>query len=331
VSEISDGALARLAALLEAPEIPGARYRVLARLGGGGMGDVWLARDAALDRDVAIKVVRARRDGAELAARLEREARTIARIDHASVVPVHEIGVLGDGRPYYVMKHVAGATLREWRRAGAVGELAALRVFLRSAEAVAHAHSLGVVHRDLKPDNVMVGAHGELYVVDWGLAKALASPADEPASEPRAGEPLAGATGHGAVLGTPGYMAPEQARGESASVDRTADVFALGGILAFLLTGSDPPERGEVALASAARPLRSIVRKARASEPSQRYATAAELAADVARFLDRERVSAHSETVPERAARLFERHRVVVWLLVGYFALRALVFFLADR
>ncbi len=354
MSALSDGDVARLARLVETPEIPGGRYEIVELLGRGGMGTVFLARDAALARTVAIKVLNPMRDAGDLPQRLEREARTIAKLDHASVVPIHEIGVLEDGRPYYVMKHVVGATLRAWRERNA-SHAEALRVFLRLCEAVAHAHELGIVHRDLKPDNVMVGRFGELYVVDWGLAKSVgAAPGGPPSVGTSGAKSGAGSsheaassgaarvarasertndgvdTGYGAVLGTPAYMAPEQARGRNAEVDARADVYALGGILAFVWNARDPDE-GDEPTGGASRPLRAIAGKCRAADPRERYPSARELAADVAAFLDQEPVTAHRENVLERLERLLARHRFVVWLVLGYLILRALVFFFGRR
>jgi serine/threonine protein kinase len=323
---LSNAEVARLAELVDTPDLPGDRYRILERIGEGGMGSVYLAHDLPLDRRVAIKVLHSSREGDELGRRLEREARTIAALDHASVVPIHETGVLADGRRYYVMKYVAGATLRAWRES-ARSDNELLRTFLRCCEAVAHAHSLGVIHRDLKPDNVMVGPHGELYVVDWGLARR----ANDAESASATGGVREHGTEHGTILGSRGYMAPEQARGEIRAVGPPADVHALGGMLAFLWSGADPSSEGPLELERAPRPLRSIVRKARAEDPAERYPTALELAADVAHFLDREPVSAHRESALERAGRFLDRNRFVAWLVVGYVTLRALVFLFAGR
>src|SRR5262249_52990275 len=159
--------------------------------------------DRSLDRDVALKVLAA--PAAEgVAERLIAEAKILARLDHPGIVPVHDVGVLPDGRVFYVMKRVHGRRLDELARAGA-GAAELLRIFVRVGEAVAFAHAQGVVHCDLKPSNVMVGAFGEVLVLDWGVAKGLAS-------APLAGggpAPSSAAT----RVGTPGFMAPEQERG----------------------------------------------------------------------------------------------------------------------
>ena len=285
-------------------------YEILERLGAGGMGTVHRARDRMLEREVAIKVVNDSRDPAGLAERLRREAKTIAALEHSSIPPVHEIGELVDGRAFYVMKFVHGSTLAQ-ARPGTTN--AALRVFLRLCEAVAFAHAKGVVHRDLKPENVMLGPIGELYVMDWGIAGALEGE--------RGGE----------RAGTPGFMAPEQERGDPTSIDARADVFALGGILAFLATGRGPARSGELDLAGVARPLAAVIRRARERDPAARYPSALELARDVAAYLDREPVSAYREGPLERAGRFLVKHQFVVWLVVGYLTLRAIVFLVYRR
>ncbi len=199
------------------------------------------------------------------------------------VVPVHEVGQLADGRVYYVMKLVRGARLDEC---------------VRICETMSFAHAHGVVHRDLKPSNVMVGAFGEVLVLDWGIARVV---------EEREGGGGRGREGEravldssrvdtrdGTVLGTPGFMSPEQTRGETAEVDARSDVSALGAILRQLVTGAASATRAPPALVS-------IWRKACAALPEDRYPSADALAADVTRFLDAEPVSAHREGWIERA------------------------------
>jgi serine/threonine protein kinase len=299
-------------------EVRGERYEVLERVGAGGMGAVYRARDRELGREVALKVVHDARDPAALARRLRREAQTIAALEHPSIPPVHEICELADGRPGYVMRFVDGATLA---RARVEPRPAALRLFLRLCETVAYAHGKGVVHRDLKPENVMLGPLGELYVMDWGIAGALA-------------EDGAAAPGASTAAGTPGYMAPEQAAppsSTSAPIDARADVYALGGILAFLATGRGPGLGGELDLGHLPRPLAAIVRRARGPAPAERYPSALELARDVAAYLDREPVGAHPEGPLERAGRFLKKHQFVVWLVVGYLTLRFLVLFFSGR
>ena len=308
---LSDEALAHLSEAAARPEVPGGRYEVLERVGAGGMGTVYRARDGALAREVAIKVVNDTRAPAALAARLRDEARTVAALEHSSIPPVYDVGELADGRAFYVMRFVHGRTLAH-ERGGT--RSAGLRLFLRLCEAVAHAHGQGVVHRDLKPENVMLGAHGELYVMDWGIAGALG------------GDEASGTAG--AAAGTPGFMAPEQERLGSAPIDARADVYALGAILAFLATGRGPARDGRLDLGGVPRALAAVIARARAPEREERYPSALELARDVAAFLDREPVAAYRESPLERGQRFLVKYQFVVWCVAGYLALRALILFL---
>jgi tetratricopeptide (TPR) repeat protein len=235
-------------------------YPLLEELGRGGMGEVYLSRDPALGRPLALKVLRAGLQGnAELERRFLLEAHVTGSLQHPGIVPVHTLGRLPDGRAYFSMKVVRGRTLTSLL-AQPAGRAALLDVFEKVCQAVAYAHSRGVVHRDLKPANVMVGAFGEVQVMDWGLAKVLTGRERERPAEvtpvppteirPRAAAPGEALTG---VVGTPGYMAPEQARGGE-EVDERADVFGLGAILCEILTGQPPfPGRAGEAAARAAR------------------------------------------------------------------------------
>jgi tRNA A-37 threonylcarbamoyl transferase component Bud32 len=223
--------------------IPGCDIR--GRLGEGGMGEVVRGHDRHLDRDLAIKVLLSKyRDEPHLTRRFLNEARILGRLQHPGIVPIHELGELPDRRPYFTMKVVEGRTLADLlqERAEPRRNLARfLTIFEQVCQAVAYAHSQGVIHRDLKPQNVMVGAFGEVQVMDWGLAKVLneAQPQDESAG---AAETVVACaeTQTGAVLGTYAYMPPEQARGEVACLDRRCDVFGLGAILCEILTGQPP-------------------------------------------------------------------------------------------
>jgi serine/threonine protein kinase len=220
--------------------IPG--YTNLRELARGGMGVVLAAREEALGRDVAIKLPLAKAARGPLLDRFREESRITARLPHPGIPPVYTLGELADGRPFLVMKLVEGDTLSDRLKARATpGHDWAdwSRVVTDLCRTVGHAHHAGVVHRDLKPGNVMVGRFGEVQVMDWGLAKVLA---DGPAVG-GPGLPVSGdLTAYGAILGTPAYMAPEQARGEP--VDARADVFALGAILFHVLTGAGPYGRG---------------------------------------------------------------------------------------
>jgi serine/threonine protein kinase len=194
---ITDEAIDRLRTAASVPDLSGTRYEIVREIGRGGMGIVYEARDRELARNVAIKVVAGRNEEAQLTATLE----------HPGIVPVHDAGTLPDGRPFYVMKFVRGTTLQD---RGAFDQPEALRLFLKICEPVAFAHSVGVVHCDLKPSNVMLGQFGEVLVLDWGIANR-----------------------HG---GTKGYMAPEQ---ESGDITPAADVFALGTMLRQMLQKPD--------------------------------------------------------------------------------------------
>jgi serine/threonine protein kinase len=216
---------------VDAPSVPG--YRITAEIARGGMGRVYAGHDLTLDREVAIKTLLGGAD----ADRFVTEAKITARLPHPGIPPVHALGTLADGTPYLAMKLIRGHTLAELlqKRSSPLDGLPRfVQIFEQIAQAVGFAHAHGVIHRDLKPLNVMVGALGEVQVMDWGLAKHLASgehqrpeqlPEDENVTQ----------TAAGTILGTPGYMAPEQARGEV--VDVRADVFSLGATLAVILTG----------------------------------------------------------------------------------------------
>ena len=322
MNRLPDAAVTRLRDVAARPEA-GERYEVLERVGEGGMGAVWRARDRLLDRDVAIKVLAPHLDGAEAAERLRREARILARLEHPGIVPVYDAGTLDDGRAWYAMKLVRGTPLGA-RAAASQGEV--VRTVIRVAETVAYAHANGVIHRDLKPGNVMTGGFGEVLVLDWGIAKvtggaaAERSPVRQVSAEPEAARgsaPLEMSTAAGTVLGTPGFMAPEQAQGAVDQVDARSDVFSLGAVLRSVSGPAIP------------RPLASVIARATAPDPGGRYAGAAELAADVARFLDRVPVLAHRETVAERLGRLYLKYQTPIILVLSYLAMRLL--FLAWR
>lgn len=314
MTPLPDDTVAHLREVLERPELPGGRYEVQELVGRGGMGIVYRAEDRALRRQVALKVLRPEFADQGSSIRLRREADILARLEHPGIVPIHDLGTLADGRLFYVMKLVRGIRLDEFART--VGLTERLRVFLRVLETVGFAHAHGLVHRDLKPANIMVGAFGEVLVLDWGIARIMASGGEPAGSGVAAGESDVD-TLDGTVLGTPGFMAPEQARGDVEQVDVRSDVYSLGAVLRSLVAdgaphGTRPP------------PLVSIWEKATAATPEVRYSSAAELAADVTRFLDAQPVSAHREGWLERAGRLYQKYQTAILLVLAYLAMRLL-------
>ena len=320
---LSDRVLAHLWKVADWPDLTGTRYDLVEKIGQGGMGTVFLAHDRQLRRPVALKVLSGLPDQAEAKARMEREAQITARLEHPSIVPIHDSGVLPDGRFYYAMKLIRGQRLDE---PGAVpaGLSERLQLFLKICDAVAFAHAQGVIHRDLKPQNIMRGAFGEVLVLDWGIAKQLAEPNTARAASP--GPVLPAQTSDGTVAGTPGYMAPEQARGDTSLVDRRADVYALGAILQFLLTGpasasGSPPMP---------RPLQAVCRKALAAEPAERYASVPDLGADVTAFLASQRVTAYPERYFDTALRLGKKYGAVLGLILAYLVMRILLLIFAG-
>ena len=363
---LSDATLRHLQEVADLPDLSGTPYEIVETLGRGGMGTVYRAVDHRLDREVALKVVQLS-PGADIADtdvdRLLREARVLARLEHPGIVPVHDAGLLPDGRAFYAMKRVRGQRLDEHARTLSLPER--LRAFQRICEAVAFAHAHGVIHRDLKPENVMVGPFGEVLVMDWGVAKVRPSPPDPlspPSTHPCRGEgeeesphrslivracpcssvsvldkplpPLPGGVGggpgeegrggegtaHGTILGTPGYMAPEQERGEVERIDERTDVWALGALLKFLLGGEEPP-----------RPLEAIRRRAMATEPEARYPKVEDLAADLALYLAGLPVGAHQEGLFEKMGRFVRRYRVPILLVLAYVIMRALLILFLGR
>jgi serine/threonine-protein kinase len=228
------------------------RYTIEGEIARGGMGVVFRASDPDFGRTLAVKVLLDHRREDEAACRrFLDEARLCGQLQHPGIPPVHEMGTLPDGRPFFAMKLVKGDTLAALldRRASTSEDLPRfLAIFEQVCQTVAYAHSRGVLHRDLKPSNVMVGAFGEVQVMDWGLAKLLREPADAAGTDAveastlyttrQPGSPEE--TAPGSILGTPAFMPPEQARGQTSHLDPRADVFALGGILCVILTGRPP-------------------------------------------------------------------------------------------
>ena len=274
------------------------RYQVGDRIGRGGMGEVLIAHDAQIGREVAIKRMRAATPSERQVARFLREARIQGRLEHPAIVPVHEIGRDGDGLPFFAMKKLAGTTLAailESRDRERFPRQRLLRAFGEVCLAAEYAHVHGVIHRDLKPENIVLGDFGEVYVLDWGVAKVVGE-ADELLTDLA----VPGGTLAGTAMGTPGFMAPEQARGEG-DLDARADVFALGRVLGLILERDlePPPE------------LETLRDRATDDSRETRLATARELGEGVQRYLDGDRDLALRGHLArdhfERARSAFER------------------------
>jgi tetratricopeptide (TPR) repeat protein len=224
------------------------RYVLGAEISRGGMGAVYSAVDTALNREVAVKVLQGRFDpGSAAVRRFEDEARITGQLQHPAIPPVHDRGTLPDGRPFLAMKLIKGRTLAAVLADGSMSRSALVAAFEQVCQAVAYAHNHGVIHRDLKPSNIMVGSFAEVQVVDWGLAKFRAGARTETVEATEAStfhDPRADRedpnTQAGSILGTPAFMAPEQAIGAVELIDERADVFGLGAVLSVILTGEPP-------------------------------------------------------------------------------------------
>jgi len=240
-------------------DLPEAGYRVGELIGKGGMGEVIAARDLRIGRDVAIKRMRTVSPTNEQYARFWREARIQARLDHPAIVPVYELGYDADNRPFFTMKRLAGVTLAERQAQPKAPLKPMLRAFVEVCLAIDFAHSRGVLHRDLKPTNIMLGDYGEVYVLDWGVARMIG---DAENHVPGGEAPLTLQTHGDSLLGTPGYMSPEQMR-DPAMAGPPADVYSLGATLFELLAGEPLHPRGQGAVASTLeRPTDSPARRA---------------------------------------------------------------------
>jgi serine/threonine-protein kinase len=324
--------------------VPEVRERyTLSRLhAAGGIGRVWLAHDASLGRDVALKELRPERTAQPaIWARFLREAQVTGQLEHPGIVPVYELGRgPADQAPFYTMRFVRGRTLAQAAQAyharrgrGQVDPLELrelLTAFVGVCNAVAYAHSRGVLHRDLKPQNVVLGDYGEVIVLDWGLAKVAGEAEAEGAMplEMPAGEEVQ-ATQQGQVLGTPAYMAPEQAEGRLDLLDVRTDAYGLGAVLYEILTGRAPFEGSDTTgvlrrvvheepapprsiIASTPGALEAVCLKALAKKSADRYASAKELAAEMQRWLAGEPVLAYPEPLSARAWRWVRHHRTLV-------------------
>jgi tetratricopeptide (TPR) repeat protein/tRNA A-37 threonylcarbamoyl transferase component Bud32 len=329
------------------------RYHKLRPHARGGLGEVFVARDEEFQREVALKEIQDRfADRADARARFLREAEVTGKLEHPGVVPVYGLGVYPDGRPYYAMRLIRGESMEEAirrfhagrsglpsrtlgpaRQAGPTFHSLAFREllgrFVMVCNAVAYAHSRGVIHRDLKPVNAMLGEYGETLVVDWGLARVMDQPASEQTTAERPMQLGSGSgtapTEMGQVVGTPAYMPPEQAEGRLDCVGVASDVFSLGATLYNLLTGQ-APYSGEDVLAQARRAevvparqrkasvpvaLEAVCQKAMARKPEDRYLRAQALAEEVQRWLAGEPVLAWPEPLTVKAGRWVRKNRVL--------------------
>jgi serine/threonine-protein kinase len=328
------------------------RFRILRLHAAGGLGEVFVAFDEELRREVALKEIRRRyADSPEGRARFLLEAEVTGCLEHPGVVPVYGLGRYPDGRPYYAMRLIRGRSLEEainqFYAAGARASADRLSLEFRNlltrfvdvCNAVAFAHSRGVIHRDLKPQNIMLGPYGETLVVDWGLAKVGArdegrgeregrDDKEEPAVRPASAKDVS-PTRMGDTLGTPAYMSPEQAAGMADRVGPASDIYSLGATLYCLLTGRSPfddvdadqllerVQRGEFRRPRLVDPtvpaaLEAICLKAMARPPEDRYANPQNLADEVERWLAGEPVVAFGEPLIVRARRWARRHRALV-------------------
>jgi tRNA A-37 threonylcarbamoyl transferase component Bud32 len=300
------------------PTLPG--YEILGWLGAGGMGVVYKARQCSLNRVVAVKLIRPDvLSGPRARARFRREAEAAARLRHLNVIQVHEIGEY-DNQPYAVLEYVDGRTLAQLSVAGPLPVQDAAELVEKLARAVQHAHDNGVLHRDLKPANVLVAADGTPKIADFGLARWLGSANEQTAT--------------GDVLGTPSYMAPEQASGQLTQLAPATDVYSLGAILYELLTGR-APFRGRTLLETIEQvrsqepipprrmrkqvpgELETICLKCLAKEPRDRYPSAAALAEDLQRWLAGKPIQARPKGWLQRVRQRVRPHRAKVALVLG--------------
>jgi serine/threonine protein kinase len=329
----------------------GKRFRILRPHARGGLGEVFVARDEELHREVALKEMQERHAASpQMRARFLVEAEITGGLEHPGIVPVYGLGQYADGRPFYAMRLIRGESLKDaiekfhkdealerapGKKAVAFREL--LGRFVAVCQAIAYAHSRGVVHRDVKPSNVMLGKYGETLVVDWGLAKTIGRKEEEKTEEETLRPALtsdSGKTLPGSAVGTPAFMSPEQAAGRLERVGPASDVYSLGATLYCLLTGQSPfaqtevgevlqkVERGDFPPPRQVRrmvpaALEAICLKSMALRPGDRYASPSALADDVEHWLAGEPVSAWREPWWVRAARWRARHRPLVYASVA--------------
>lgn len=351
------------------------RYTLTRVHGEGGLGRVWLARDAALNREVALKEIRDdKKVSKDTSLRFLREAQITGQLEHPNIIPVYDLSQADESdQPYYTMRLLRGRTLthelrsyHKSRKAGEENPLdfpRLLDAFVSICNAIHFANSKGVIHRDLKPDNVMIGAFGEVIVLDWGLALLVEEARDTEFDAPAVTATIDDLekTQAGGIMGTPAYMAPEQAAGNADQIGIRTDVYGLGAILYTILVGRGPHKRDVsettirdtmdllkfITVRDAPRPrdidptipqpLDAICRKALERRPSKRYANAKELADDVRRYLADEPVSCITEPWRERSLRWLRKHKTwaqalaTALVFIAFFAVVAAVFINGAR
>ncbi len=330
-------------------ERPESRFSLIRRYAEGGLGVVWVALDSELVREVALKEIKPQyADHGNSRARFLQEAEITGRLEHPGIVPVYGLGKYSDGRPYYAMRMIKGESLQEainefhGKSDSASQNSLALRELLQQlidvCNAIEYAHSRGILHRDLKPDNVMLGKYGETLVVDWGLAKAIGDADHQTRSDETVILPELGTdsvpTKMGEVVGTIAYMSPEQAAGKHRELGPASDVFSLGAMLYSVIAGVACQRNGTVGQLlrcvqegkfprprevkpTASPALEAICLKAMARYPEDRYGSAAALAADIERFLADEPVAAYREPLLPRLRRWARSHPRTVTSAVG--------------
>ena len=323
----------------------------------GGLGDVWLGQDLELRRSVAIKEIKpkfcsnfAHRN------RFFRESSITSRLEHPGIVPIYGVGARDDETPYFAMQFIDGQTFRSaivdlrsngTKKAAQPNGIALRRLlhhFVDVCNTVEYAHSQHVVHRDIKPDNIMIGRFGETYLVDWGLAKILEHesndkrmPATDSVTENHAENKKTKREGStfGDKIGSPGFMSPEQQAGDIELVGPLSDVYGLGATLQFLI--SDQPGNESAKIRSAFRPLASVCRKAMSLEPDDRYQSAKAMVEDVENYLSDRLVSAHRESMLEKISRFSRKHRaimntaLVALTLLSIFSMGAIAWINVER
>ena len=289
-------------------------YEILGEIGRGGMGVVYEARQAGLDRKVALKVLRTGLlAGCEELRRFRIEADSLARLDHPGIIPVYEAGEF-DGQPYFSMRRLAGGSLADRLDLYRRDPTAAATLMVAVSDAIAHAHARGILHRDLKPANILIDERGRPQVTDFGLAKFVS-----------AGQGDSNLTHSGALLGTPAFMAPEQASGRTGAITTSTDVYGLGAVLYAVLTGRQPFQGESLAATLQAvldrtpdaprrfntavpRDLETICLKCLEKETARRYPTAQAVADDLRRWLRSEAIQARPTSAWDLVGKWGRRH-----------------------